>query len=173
MLFYIKKLIQCRKQSSQRPLEQDFCLQSGLEVSSKIVCEQMISPSRRQAAIDCTGMRPKLPFKDLKHLLGMEVGFILFFLSDAKYLGHLEAGEGREASVFEHQSWGKTQGEVPGWLTELPLVELGYILVLSFLSYGSASSPQKRLFSLLIYGLRNVKSSICITNISNTPAITA
>lgn len=52
---------------------QDFCLQSGLEVSSKIVSEQMISSSRRQAAIDCTRMRPKMTFKDLKHSLGVEV----------------------------------------------------------------------------------------------------
>lgn len=42
-----------------------------------------------------------------------------------------------------------------------------------FLFSFYASSLQKRLFSLLIYGLQNVKSSICITNISKTTAIVA
>lgn len=65
MLFFLKELSQHRKQSSQRPLEQDFCLQSGLEDTSKTVPEQMISSSRRQAAINCTRMRPELTFKDL------------------------------------------------------------------------------------------------------------
>lgn len=65
-----------------------------------------------------------MTFKDLKNLLGMEVDLI-FFLSDAKYLGHLEAGEGRKAPVSEHQSWGRTRIEVPGRETELPVVELG------------------------------------------------
>lgn len=96
MLFYIKELFQHRKQSSQRPLEQDFHLQSGLEFTSKTVSAQMISSSRRQASINCTRMRPELTFKDLKCLLGMEVDFF-FFKCDPKDLGHLEAGEGRKA----------------------------------------------------------------------------
>lgn len=78
MLFYIKELFQHRKQSSQRPLEQDFHLQSGLEFTSKTVSAQMISSSRRQASINCTRMRPELTFKDLKCLLGMEVDFFFF-----------------------------------------------------------------------------------------------
>lgn len=82
----------------------------------------MISSSRRQAAIDCSRMRPKLTFKDLKHLLGMEVDF---FKCDPKYLGHLEAGEGRKARVSEHQSWGKTWAVAPGRVTELLVAELG------------------------------------------------
>lgn len=78
MLFCIKELFQYRKQSSERPLEQDFCLQSGLEVTSKTVSEQMISSSRRQAAINSTRMRPELTFKDLECLLGMEGDFLMW-----------------------------------------------------------------------------------------------
>lgn len=61
-----------------------------------------MSSSRRQAAIDCSRMRPKLTFNDLKHLLGMEVHLIFFLISDffLKYPGHLEAGEGRKAPVI-------------------------------------------------------------------------
>jgi len=32
----------------------------------------MISSSRRQAAINCTRMRPELTFKDLKYVLGIQ-----------------------------------------------------------------------------------------------------
>lgn len=85
MLFCIKELFQHRKQSSQRPLEPDFHLQSGLEVTSKTVSAQMISSSRRQAAINCTRMRPELTFKDLKCLLGREVDS--FFLMWSKGSG--------------------------------------------------------------------------------------
>lgn len=41
MLFFIKESCQHRKQSSERPLEQDFHLHSELEITSKNISEQM------------------------------------------------------------------------------------------------------------------------------------
>lgn len=83
-------------------MQQDFRLQSGIEVNSKTVSEQMISPSRRQNAINYSRTRPELTFKDLQSLLGMEV---VVFKCGAKNLGHLWAEECRKEQESRQQSW--------------------------------------------------------------------
>lgn len=74
----------------------------------------------------------------------------------------------------EHQSRGKTRTEVPGRVTEKKIVELEVdsdpiIFCLLIL----LAVNKRDFFSLFIYGLKNVKSGICIKNISKTTDITA